>query len=258
MRNNSFLQGLRNGRQQIGIWHNLRGIAANEIVASSGFDWVLLDQEHSPRNFDEVAVALSTLEKFSVSPIVRAATHQQHEINALLDLGAQNLLIPMVETGDQAKNLVRFLDFAPRGVRGVSSQTRAGAWGQDKEFFAKTGEELCMILQIESKMGADNSVEIMETPGIGGIFVGAADLAASMGHLGNPGHPDVVREVTKIRHQALERDIPIGCLTKSATTCAAAFSEGYSFVGAGTDSFILASTLRTLLSDISTLNGESK
>ncbi|WP_431710524.1 HpcH/HpaI aldolase family protein [Glutamicibacter uratoxydans] len=247
---NQFLKGLRGKQAQVGLWHNLRGVAATEIICASGFDWILLDQEHSPRSLEELSLALGIADRLGTSSIVRVGSHSPQEIGQLLDLGAQSLLVPMVENAEQAESIAKACQFAPQGTRGVSSQTRAGSWGQDKNFLRDAREEICLILQIESKVGADNAEAIIATPGVDAVFIGAADLAASMGHLGNPAHPDVQQVVARVLSQALEADKPVGSLTKSAATASAALAEGYSFVGAGTDSAMLGTTFRALATEI--------
>lgn len=250
MRTNQFLKSLRDKHAQVGLWHNLRGIAATEIICTSGFDWILLDQEHSPRTPDELCLAMGIADRFEISSIVRVGSHDPHEIGRILDLGAQSLLVPMVERAEQAEAIAKACQFAPEGTRGVSSQTRAGSWGQNKDFLQRAREELCLIVQIESRLGAENAEAIIATPGVDAVFIGAADLAASMGYLGHPGHPEVQQVVAEVLNLAIRAGKPVGSLTKSAATASAALAEGFSFVGAGTDSAMLGTAFRALATEI--------
>lgn len=250
MRKNQFLEILRDKQAQVGLWHNLRGVAATEIICASGFDWILLDQEHSPRSLDELCLAMGIADRFEVSSIVRVGSHEPQEIGRMLDLGAKSLLVPMVESAEQAQTIAKACQFAPEGTRGVSSQTRAGSWGQNKDFLQRAREEICLIVQIESMLGAENAEAIIATPGVDAVFIGAADLAASIGYLGHPEHPEVKKMVAEVLELAIRAGKPVGSLSKSAATASAALAEGFSFVGAGTDSAMLGTAFRALATEI--------
>ena len=246
MMRNDFLARLRAGAPQTGLWQNLPGAAAAEIAAAAGFEWVLLDQEHAPRSLDALVAGQTAARLHGAHPIVRTAGHDPHEIGRMLDAGFQTVLVPMVETGEQAAALARACDFAPAGVRGVSSQTRAGSWGTDTAYLREARTEICLIAQIESVDGARDAERIFTTPGIDAVFIGAADLAATMGHLGQPGHPDVTRTIADLIALAHHHGMPLGTLVKGAEAGQSSFDAGFRFVGVGTDTAILAHAQRAL------------
>lgn len=248
MKRNHFLDNLAAGRPQLGLWNNLRGMAATEIAASAGFDWLLLDQEHSPRSLDELAISLSVIEGCGTSAVVRVGSHDPHEIGRVLDLGARTVLVPMVETAEQADRIAAACDFAPRGIRGVSAQTRGGSWGNDAGYLQEARGNICLILQIESLPGLQNASGIMAAGGVDAVFLGTADLAASMGHLGEPKHPEVQAAARHIVELAASLKMPLGTLTKNPADCSTALSSGYAFAAVGTDTAMLAATYRETLS----------
>lgn len=247
MRTNRFLERLRQGRPQVGLWNNLRGIAAAEIASQAGFDWLLLDQEHAPRPLDELATSLGIIEASGTAAMVRAGSHDPHELGRLLDLGARNILVPQVETEEQAVLIAGACEFAPRGTRGVSAQTRGGSWGTDPAYLHDARRGTALVLQIESLKGVRNAEGIMRVEGVDAVFLGAADLAASMGHLGQPLHPDVLAAAAHVVELAASLQIPIGTLTKSPAACSDALANGYAFAAVGTDTAMLAATYRQTL-----------
>jgi 4-hydroxy-2-oxoheptanedioate aldolase len=243
---NRFKSALAGGRGGIGLWANLTDPVALEICASSGFDWVLMDAEHSPADTRSLLSGLQAAAPHPSSILVRPPHGDEVRIKQLLDLGVQSLLIPMVETREHAAQLAAAVQFPPLGVRGVSSQTRAGNWGRNPDYLHGARDEICLILQIESAEGLAHVEEILAVPGIDALFVGTADLAASMGHLGKPGHPEVLEAVDRIVKAAAAAAVPLGTLTRSAEAARGYFEQGFSFVGVGTDTAILASALTTL------------
>lgn len=251
MRTNEFLSRLRAGDPQTGLWLNLPGAAAAEIAADAGFEWLLIDQEHAPRPQSDLVAAMTAATLHGSHPIVRIGGHDPRELGAALDLGFHTVLVPMVETRAQAEMLSAACEFAPHGTRGVSSQTRAGAWGTDPDYIHTAREQICLIVQIESIEAVRNAEAILTTPGVDAVFIGTADLAATMGHLGDPGHADVRAAVAQVMTLAHALAVPLGTLAKGADGGRAAFSAGYSFVGLGTDTAMLAAAHRTLRSHFS-------
>ncbi|MGW0432150.1 HpcH/HpaI aldolase family protein [Micromonospora sp. NPDC003197] len=245
-RPNRFVAALAGGAPQIGLWLNLSDPTAVEIAASSGFDWVLVDNEHAPRALDVTARCLNILDAYGTAAIVRAGGHERETIGQLLDIGAQTLLVPMVDTADQARQVAAACEFPPRGTRGVSSQTRAGSWGRDPGFLTQARDHIRLIVQIESARAVDNVDEILAVEGIDAAFVGPADLAASMGHLGNVGHPDVRAAVRRVTEAAKAHGIPLGTLTRNPDDARDYLAQGYAFVGVGTDTALLARALHAL------------
>ena len=246
MSSNDFKRALEEGRQSIGIWSTMHDPALLEITASSGFDWVLLDAEHSPADDRSVLAALQATAPHTSNMVVRPPCGDEVRLKKLLDIGVQNLLIPMVETAAQARDIVASVNFPPWGRRGVSSQTRAGNWGRNPNYLATAREDLCLMIQIESLAGIAHLEEILDVPGIDAVFVGPADLAASMGHLGKPNHPEVPTQIETVVTAAALRSIPLGTLTRDVSSAKDFLNCGYSYVGVGTDSALYGQALATL------------
>ncbi len=243
MRENGFKRALREGRQTIGVWSNLTDPVAVEICASAGFDWVLLDGEHSPADHRSLLAGLQAAAAHPSAVLVRPPFGDEVTIKRLLDIGALTLLVPMVDTAEHARALAAAVQFPPVGVRGVSSQTRAGNWGRESGYLSAARDELCLIVQIESATGLENIEAIAATEGIDALFVGTADLAASMGHLGKPGHPDVVAAVDRVVAVAQAAGLPLGTLTRDVAVAKDCLQRGFAFVGVGTDTSLFASAL---------------
>lgn len=252
MRENGFLARLANRGTQYGVWSVL-GASADvvELTASSGFDWMLVDAEHSPLTHRDVLDALRAASAHPTDVIVRPMDGSHHEIVRLLDIGVQTLLVPMVETAEQARAIVAATRYAPDGTRGVSSQTRAGDWGRRPGYLAAARDQICLIVQIESLEGARNVEQIIAVDGVDAVFIGTADLAATMGHLGNPGHPDVVAVVERIEQLVHAAGLPLGGLTRDPQQARLLAARGYAFVGAATDSALLAGALRNVVTELS-------
>lgn len=246
MRANRFKDGLRAGRQQIGLWSTLHDPAVIEICASSGFDWMLLDGEHAPTQASTTFSALQAIAAYPTQAVVRPGIGDGLHLTRLLDMGVLNVLVPQVESGEQARIVSAAMCFAPEGTRGVSGQTRAGNWGRDPHFLSSARESLTLIVQIESEDGVRNLDDVLATPGIDAVFIGTADLAASLGHLGQPDHPEVVAAFGHVAAKARSRALPIGALTRSRDTARDYLAQGLAFVAVGTDSAILAGGLRAL------------
>ena len=190
------LQGRpRRGRQQIGLWVSLIDGFAAEAVAGAGFDWLLLDTEHSPGHELSVLAQLQALAPYPLSPIVRPKVNDTALIKRFLDIGAQTLLIPYVQSVAEAEAAVAAMRYPPRGVRGISTLTRATGYGRIPDYLARAEEELCLIVQIETRAGLDALEAIAAVDGVHGLFIGPSDLSASLGHLGDPGHPEVVAAI---------------------------------------------------------------
>lgn len=245
----AFHRTLRAGTPKVGLWVNLADPAALEISLSSGFDWILHDGEHSPA---EPATFLRTLQiarGYPTDVIVRPAQGDPVTIKRLLDIGVRSLLIPMVDTVEQAELVAAAMQFPPYGVRGVSSQTRGGDWGRRPDYLATARDELSLIVQIESAEGVRHAAEILAVDGVDAAFVGTADLAASMGYPGQPGHPDVVAAVAQVVAIAERLGKPLGTLTRDLAAACRYADQGFAFVGVGTDTNLFAATLADLRRD---------
>jgi 4-hydroxy-2-oxoheptanedioate aldolase len=172
-----------------------------EILAGAGFDWVLLDTEHSPNELPMVQSELHAMSEGGATPVVRVPWNDMVMIKRFLDIGAQSLLVPYVQSAEEAKNAVRYTRYPPQGVRGVAGATRATRYGRIKDYFQRVHDELCVLVQAETRTAIANLEAIAEVEGVDGVFIGPNDLAADMGYLGNWQHP----EVWKVMEQAAKR-----------------------------------------------------
>lgn len=199
---NLFKKALRARQPVYGAFLALADACSAEVMASTDLDWLLVDAEHGPNDLRSVLSQLQAIAGYTTAPVVRTADHSESMIKRLLDIGAQSLLVPMVESADQAEALVAAIRYPLRGIRGVGAgMARAARWYGVDNYMDEAERELCLVLQIESLAGLDALEAIAAVDGVDGLFVGPADLAAALGHLGKPGHPQVVEVV----EQALQR-----------------------------------------------------
>ncbi|ENA34155.1 hypothetical protein HMPREF1487_05808 [Pseudomonas sp. HPB0071] len=198
MPHNAFKAALKKDQTTYGIWAGFATGYAAEIIASLGYDWMLIDGEHAPNTVPTILAQLQSVAPYATQPVVRAVTGDSVLIKQLLDIGVQTLMVPMVETAEQARELVRAMRYPPHGIRGVGGGlARATRWDGVPDYLATAHEELCLIVQVESAKGVENVEAIAAVEGVDAVFVGPADLSSGLGYPGNPGHPDVQ---AKIRH----------------------------------------------------------
>lgn len=242
---NSFKQSLAAGKAQIGLWTSFGDPYAIEIVASAGYDWLLIDAEHGPNDVRSVLRQLQAVSAYPTHPVVRLPVGDPVLIKQYLDLGAQSLLIPMVESGEQARQLVTATRYAPEGIRGVAA-ARASRWGAIKGYYAHASESICLLLQIESVKGLQNMDEILAVEGFDGVFIGPSDLAASLGHLGDPGHCEVVAAVESAIRRIVKSGKAAGILSTDQALAHTYLQHGVTFCAVGVDTLMLAQAARTL------------
>lgn len=191
MPRNKFKEALLAKRPQIGFWSSLCSNIVTEVIAGAGFDWILIDTEHAPNELPHVLSQLQAMTGGTAEPVVRPAWNDTVILKRLLDIGTQNFLIPYVRNADEARAAVAATRYPPRGVRGVAVSPRANRYGKYQDYFEKADDEICIVVQIEDRLGLQNIEAIAAVDGIDGLFIGPSDLAASLGHLGNPRHPEV-------------------------------------------------------------------
>jgi 4-hydroxy-2-oxoheptanedioate aldolase len=240
---NTFKQALRERRPQIGLWMGLASDYTAEICALAGFDWLVVDGEHSPNDLSTILAQLKTLAAYPAShAVARVPVGETALIKQYLDLGAQNILVPMVDTPEQAAQLVRAMrypqDDGQGGIRGMAG-ARASRWGHYADYFKRANEEVCLIVQVESLEGLKNLDAIAATPGVDGVFIGPADLSASMGHVGNAAHPDVQAAIADAIARILKAGKAPGILTPDRQLAAQYLQLGAVFVAVGLDTQIL-------------------
>jgi 4-hydroxy-2-oxoheptanedioate aldolase len=208
-------------------------------LSGRGFDWVLIDTEHSPSEMADVIEQLRVLDGRGIGAIVRPAWSDRVQIKRLLDAGARNLLIPSVDTAEEAATAVSYTRYPPDGVRGVSGSSRAASYGQQADYLRTAAAEICLLVQIETATALQNIEEIAGVAGIDGVFIGPADLAASLGHLGNAQHPEVQRAVHDAFRRLQAAGKPRGYLTLDAAEARARIKQGIEMVGVATDTSIV-------------------
>jgi len=236
---NSFKKAILAGQQQVGLWVSLASPYSTEIVAGSGFDWLLIDGEHSPNDPTTVLPQLQAAAPYPVSAIVRPAWNEKVLIKRYLDIGAQSLLIPYVETVEQAQAAVAAIRYPLRGARGVAGVTRASRFGRVADYVKRAEEELCLLVQIESRLGLDNLDAIARTDGVDGVFIGPADLAAGLGHLGQQGHPEVQKAIEDAIKRIKALGKPAGILAVDEASARRYIEWGTTFTAVGLDAMIL-------------------
>ncbi|MFC6354695.1 HpcH/HpaI aldolase family protein [Luethyella okanaganae] len=228
-------------RPLIGIWVSSGSPLMAEICAGSGLDWVLIDAEHGPNGLESILAQLQAVHGYPVTPVVRVPFGEPVIIKQVLDLGAQNLLVPMVDTADQARAVVAAVRYPPRGVRGVgASLARASRWNRVDDYLAVADDTVSLTVQIETATAVENVREIASVDGVDALFVGPADLAASMGLLGQQEHPEVVAAVEHCVRVAAELGRPLGVNAFAPATAERYLAAGSPFVAVGADVALVA------------------
>lgn len=237
---NHFKRAVREGRPQIGLWSVMADAAAAELLGAAGFDWLLIDMEHAPNELPSVQAQLQALLGSGTTPIVRPPWNDMVWMKRVLDLGAQTLLIPYVQTAEEASQAVSFMRYPPAGRRGVAGGTRATQWGRIGGYYKRAEEEMCLLVQVESRQGLENLDAIASTPGVDGVFIGPADLSADMGHLGEPRHPEVMAAIEDAVLRIRQAGKAAGILARGEAPARHWLKAGCNFVAVGVDAVLLA------------------
>ncbi len=232
---NSFKRDLLAGNRLIGCWSSLSNAITTEVLGVAGFDWILLDGEHSPNDVNTFIPQLMALKDSISAPVVRPASNNEVEIKRLLDAGFYNFLIPFVESADQARRAVAATRYPPQGIRGVSVSQRSNRYGTVPDYFKGINDQICVMVQIESRAGVAAARAIAALDGIDCIFVGPSDLAAGLGHLGNANHPDVQTAIAAVFADAKTCGKPTGILAPVEADARRYLAMGATFVGVGSD-----------------------
>jgi 4-hydroxy-2-oxoheptanedioate aldolase len=247
MAGNAFKTALKVRRAQIGLWLSMADPYLAEAGASTGFDWVLVDGEHAPNDLRSTLGALQAVAPYRSHPVVRAVNGDPHRIKQLLDIGAHTLLIPMVDTAEQARQIVAATQYPPRGIRGVGSAVgRASRWSARTDYLDVADDEVCLLVQAETVTALRNLPAICEVEGVDGVFIGPADLAASMGHRGKPGHPEVQGAIEKAMKTIVASGKAAGTLTSDPALARRYLDLGCTFVAVGVDILLFANAARKL------------
>lgn len=232
-------------RPQLGCWAGLGSGYAAEVLATTGFDWLLVDGEHAPNTIASLLAQLQAIAAYDTAAVVRIVDHDPALIKQVLDIGAQTLMVPMVDTPEQAEALVRAMHYPPRGTRGIGGGLiRATRWGTVENYLTRAHEALCLIVQVESRAAVDNVEAIAAVEGVDALFIGPYDLSAGLGHPGSPGHPDVQARIETVIRQVKAAGKAVGILATEETDARHYRSLGCDFIAAGVDVMLLHQAAR--------------
>lgn len=247
---NTFKRAIQNGTKQIGIWNSLCSNIAAEIIAPTGFDWALLDMEHSPSDLRTVLSQLQAYGSEATLPIIRPVWNDPVLVKPLLDMGARGLLFPMVQSSEETELAVAATRYPPRGVRGVSLSQRGNKFGRITDYLDRYEEELCVIVQIETREALSRVREISAVDGVDGIFFGPADLSADMGLIGQLDNSELWAAILEGVASAESEGKPSGTLVANPDKAIELFNQGFTFVACGTDTNLLARGADALLDKV--------
>ncbi len=243
---NLFRQRILAAEKQIGFWSGMSSPISVELAGMGGFDWILLDGEHAPTDIPVFVQLLQALQGTSSAIVGRPSANDAVQIKQMLDIGFYNLLIPFIESGEEAARAVAATRYPPQGIRGVSMMSRSNRYGNVPDYFTTINDNICVLLQIESEAGIAAVDDIAATEGVDGIFIGPSDLAAALGHLGNPGHPVVQDAIRHLYTRARAHGKAVGTLAPVRDHAKRYLEMGMHFVAVGTDHGIFKQGLTEL------------
>lgn len=247
---NEFTHAIAAGEKQIGIWVSLASAFAAEVVAPAGYDWALLDMEHTPSDYFTVMGQMQAFAGTSTTAIARPQWNDPVVVKRLLDMGARGVLFPMIQTVEEAKIAVASTRYPPLGNRGVSGSTRATGFGRITDYNARITDELTVILQLETKAALDQAEDIAAVDGVSGIFFGPADIAADLGKLGKPLDPDVWDVIMATAKKLIAKGVSVGTLVMDPSFAAKLLNDGFTFVACGQDTNLLAKATDAALATV--------
>lgn len=237
---NKFKQAIQNGQHQKGLWTTLASSYSTEVVAGAGFDWLLLDMEHSPNEMDTILQQLQTVAAYPVHPVVRPVWNDPLAIKRLLDIGVQTLLIPYVQNRAEAEKAVQATRYPPAGIRGVSALTRATRFARIPNYMQGCQDEICLLVQVETQSALNEIEAIASVDGIDGVFIGPADLSASLGYPGQQQHPKVIEAIEDAIQRIRSCGKAAGILTGDRSFARHCIDLGTLFTAVGVDAGLLA------------------
>ena len=244
---NTFKLRLQSGEAQIGLWLGLADAYCAELAANAGFDWLLIDGEHAPNDVRGMLSQLQAISSYASQAIIRPVIGDTALIKQVLDIGAQTLLVPLVESAEQARELVRAIHYPPQGIRGVGSAlARASRWNSIPGYLDQAEAQMCLLVQIENREGLANLDAIAGVEGVDGVFIGPADLRASLGHRGNPGHPEVQVAIEDAIVRIQKAGKAAGILSADQALARRYIELGAAFVAVGVDTTVLMRGLQAL------------
>lgn len=232
---NAFKAALARGELQIGLWSSLCSPIVAEIIGHSGFDWILVDTEHSPNEPPAVLAQLQAMQAGTATPIVRPAWNDPVLLKRLLDIGTQAVLAPFVQNAEEAAKAVAACRYPPAGIRGITVSGRGSRYGRVPDYLKRADAEICVLVQVETGEALAQLESIASVDGVDGVFIGPADLSASLGHIGDPGHPEVQDAIKGAVERLAAVGKPAGILTPSEADARRYIEWGYRFVAVGSD-----------------------
>jgi 4-hydroxy-2-oxoheptanedioate aldolase len=247
---NPFKAALSNSQRQIGFWLSMADAYMSEVSATAGFDWLLIDSEHAPNDLRSILAQLQAVAPYRAEAVVRPVNADPALLKRLLDIGARNLLLPMIDSAEEARAAVAAVRYPPHGIRGVGSAVgRASRWNSRADYLDIADSEICVLVQAETVTALENLPAICEVDGVDGVFIGPADLAASMGHRGKPGHPDVQKAIEAAMRTIIASGKAAGTLTSDQALARHYLELGCTFVATGVDILMFANAARKLARD---------
>ncbi|WP_127108800.1 aldolase/citrate lyase family protein [Pararhodobacter zhoushanensis] len=247
METNKFKAALAAGETQIGCWVGLADAYAAEIAGEAGFDWLLIDGEHAPNDIRSISAQIAALGRSGSHPVVRLPVGETWLIKQAMDIGAQTLLIPMVESGAQAAELARAMRYPPEGIRGMGAAlARASRFGGIAGYATKANAEACLLVQVETVAGLEALDAILAVEGVDGVFIGPADLSADMGFPGQLDAPEVLAAIKDALGRIRAAGKAAGILSGNEAQVRDWMAQGANFAAVGIDVVLLAQGLRTL------------
>ncbi len=244
---NPFKTALAACQPQVGLWLSMAEPYLAEAAATCGYDWLLIDGEHAPNDLRRTLGALQAVAPHAAQPVVRVVEGSTALIKQMLDIGAKTLLVPMVDTAEQARAIVAATQYPPRGVRGVGSAVgRVSQWSARTDYLNVADDEVCLLVQAETTTALAHLESICAVDGVHGVFIGPADLAASMGHRGNPGHPEVQAAIESAMKTIIASGKAAGTLTSDPALAQRYLDLGCTFVAVGVDVLMFVNAARKL------------
>lgn len=232
---------------QIGLWLALANPYTTELCATAGFDWLLVDGEHAPNDLCSILSQLQAIAAYPSAPVVRIPDADPVFIKQVLELGAMTIMAPLVESAEQARTIARAMHYPPRGTRGVGSGiARSSRWSKHADYLSGADDEVCLLVQVETVAGLSAVEAIAMTPDVDGVFIGPADLAADMGHLGEPTHLEVQSAIESAIRRVRACGKPVGIYSADQAFVMKCFEWGVSFAAVGADASLLARGVRNL------------
>ena len=247
---NPFKTSIARGELQLGLWNSLCSPITAEMLSGVGYDWMLFDTEHSPVEVAGVLPLLQAASAGASHSVVRPAWNDAVLIKRLLDIGARNLLVPFIQNANDARRAVAACRYPPHGMRGVAGLTRASGFGRQKGYLQHANDGICLLLQVETLEAIGNVEAVAAVEGVDGVFIGPSDLAASMGHIGQPGNDEVQTAIRDALTAIKAAGKPAGILATSEAAARGYIEMGFSFVAIGIDAALLLSSAERLLANM--------